>query len=464
MYLILSVPAFCDRKCERPHSVTAKGASGAKCFCINRANFERVLGPLKQLMRRSMRERGLSSPAAAPAGPAIRFEDLEILRTLGTGTFGRVRLVKHKQTQQVYAFKILQKARIVAFQQQKNTMNEKNIRGLEDMLDANLSDDGAAPERPRAPSTRARSASVESLESELDDDDAAPPHALDAIIPIEEASERGERALLALARVENSGTRVPLALLTILSFTLGLAGGVYLLLPFGRDSCQPLALVLANSYIAFFYIFFVPNLLICIVAIIELTSINPEDHRLQDILERTMARLDDIFFLGQVPLCTFFAKRLLLKSTAPPLDGARLKALLRRDAYILKHRRETLKTALDDCDEQIAAVDSIRKRARLAYKKKDTIDPFAETPGLRVRRYSRFVPEVSWHQSFVPVYREVDPATPLDGYDPNFPRTAVSPIKLFGNTFRLQSPRRASDASEGRRDSEASEFEFYDAL
>ena len=257
---------------------------------------------------------------------------------------------------------------------------------------------------------------------------------------------------------------MPLALLTILSFTLGLAGGVYLLLPFGRDSCQPLALVLANSYIAFFYIFFVPNLLICIVAIIELTSINPEDHRLQDILERTMARLDDIFFLGQVPLCTFFAKRLLLKSTAPPLDGARLKALLRRDAYILKHRRETLKTALDDCDEQIAAVDSIRKRARLAYKKKDTIDPFAETPGLRVRRYSRFVPEVSWHQSFVPVYREVDPATPLDGYDPNFPRTAVSPIKLFGNTFRLQSPRRASDASEGRRDSEASEFEFYDAL
>ncbi|KAH8069973.1 hypothetical protein JL721_5516 [Aureococcus anophagefferens] len=327
------------------------------------------------------------------------------------------------------------------------TMNEKNIRGLEDMLDANLSDDGEPPERPRAPSTRARSASVESLESELDEDDAAPPHALDAIIPIEEASERGERALLALARVENSGTRVPLALLTILSFTLGLAGGVYLLLPFGRDSCQPLALVLANSYIAFFYIFFVPNLLICI-----------------DILERTMARLDDIFFLGQVPLCTFFAKRLLLKSTAPPLDGARLKALLRRDAYILKHRRETLKTALDDCDEQIAAVDSIRKRARLAYKKKDTIDPFAETPGLRVRRYSRFVPEVSWHQSFVPVYREVDPATPLDGYDPNFPRTAVSPIKLFGNTFRLQSPRRASDAAEGRRDSDASEFEFYDAL
>jgi len=111
----------------RQATVTAKGAAGAKCFCINRANFERVLGPLKQLMRRSMRERGLSSPAAAPAGPAIRFEDLEILRTLGTGTFGRVRLVKHKQTQQVYAFKILQKARIVAFQQQKNTMNEKNI-------------------------------------------------------------------------------------------------------------------------------------------------------------------------------------------------------------------------------------------------------------------------------------------------------------------------------------------------
>ena len=100
---------------------------------------------------------------------------------------------------------------------------------------------------------RGRSWSGDSNASDDDDDaepggKAAPPHALDAVIPIEEASERGERALLALARVENSGTRVPLALLTILSFALGLAGGVYLLLPINHCRTQRLALVLANSY------------------------------------------------------------------------------------------------------------------------------------------------------------------------------------------------------------------------
>ena len=53
-----------------------------------------------------------------------------VARTVEVGSeSGNVREEKrkHKQTQQVYAFKILQKARIVAFQQQKNTMNEKNI-------------------------------------------------------------------------------------------------------------------------------------------------------------------------------------------------------------------------------------------------------------------------------------------------------------------------------------------------
>lgn len=45
--------------------------------------------------------------------------------------------------------------------------------------------------------------------SDCDDADEAPPHALDAIIPIEEASERGERAIMALAAVEDSRTRIP---------------------------------------------------------------------------------------------------------------------------------------------------------------------------------------------------------------------------------------------------------------
>lgn len=360
------------------------------------------------------------------------------------------------------------------------TQNEAKLRGLETMLDANMlpdrgDGDPLSPEdrRKRLHANRVRSMSMES-DCDSDASEAGPPHALDAVIPIEEASERGERALLALARVENSGTRVPLALLTILSFTLGLAGGVYLLLPFTRDSCQPLALILANAYIAFFYIFFIPNVLIVTVAIIEMSSINPDNHRLRDILENAMARLDDIFFLGQVPLCTFVAKRLLLKSTAPPLDGSRLKALLRRDAYILKHRKRELEMAMQDCDEQIAAVNSIRRRARLAFKKKDTINPLADAPALKVKRYTRYVPEVQWRQSFVPVYRELDPATPIDAEGDPYPTGGGPPLRrnpspLKGSFARALSRASSSLSSDdphrnssdfGRRDSD----DFFDAI
>lgn len=49
---------------------------------------------------------------------SIKFEDLEQLATLGTGTFGRVRLVRHKPTQRVMALKSMYKAHIVATHQQ----------------------------------------------------------------------------------------------------------------------------------------------------------------------------------------------------------------------------------------------------------------------------------------------------------------------------------------------------------
>jgi serine/threonine protein kinase len=50
-----------------------------------------------------------------------------MIRTLGTGTFGRVKLTRHIVTGQTFAMKILQKAQVVAFQQQQNVMTEKKI-------------------------------------------------------------------------------------------------------------------------------------------------------------------------------------------------------------------------------------------------------------------------------------------------------------------------------------------------
>ena len=42
-------------------------------------------------------------------------EDFERKKTLGTGSFGRVMLVKHKATEQYYAMKILDKQKVSGF-------------------------------------------------------------------------------------------------------------------------------------------------------------------------------------------------------------------------------------------------------------------------------------------------------------------------------------------------------------
>ena len=62
----------------------------------------------------------------------VKSTDLEIMRTLGAGTFGRVKLCRHKPTGKAMALKILQKAQIVAYGQQKNVMNERDVMAMMD--------------------------------------------------------------------------------------------------------------------------------------------------------------------------------------------------------------------------------------------------------------------------------------------------------------------------------------------
>ncbi|XP_056591368.1 protein kinase, cAMP-dependent, catalytic, beta a isoform X1 [Triplophysa dalaica] len=54
-------------------------------------------------------------------------DEFDRLRTLGTGSFGRVMLVKHRQTGQYYAMKILDKQKVVKLKQIEHTLNEKKI-------------------------------------------------------------------------------------------------------------------------------------------------------------------------------------------------------------------------------------------------------------------------------------------------------------------------------------------------
>mmetsp|Transcript_7773 Transcript_7773/g.8564 ORF Transcript_7773/g.8564 Transcript_7773/m.8564 type:complete len:610 (+) Transcript_7773:194-2023(+) len=65
---------------------------------------------------------GTSSPH-----PNTTLKDYEFFRVLGTGTFGKAQLCKHKQTHQYYCMKILLKKTIYHFKQIEHVQNEKSI-------------------------------------------------------------------------------------------------------------------------------------------------------------------------------------------------------------------------------------------------------------------------------------------------------------------------------------------------
>jgi len=62
-----------------------------------------------------------------PAQNTAGLDDFERIKTLGTGSFGRVMLVQHKQNKEYYAMKILDKQKVVKLKQVEHTLNEKRI-------------------------------------------------------------------------------------------------------------------------------------------------------------------------------------------------------------------------------------------------------------------------------------------------------------------------------------------------
>ncbi len=57
----------------------------------------------------------------------IKLSDFDILETLGTGSFGRVRLGRHKKNKKIYAIKILKKCEIIRLKQVDHIHSEFQI-------------------------------------------------------------------------------------------------------------------------------------------------------------------------------------------------------------------------------------------------------------------------------------------------------------------------------------------------
>ena len=103
-----------------------------ECFVLSREDFTKAFGALKDIMEREAveREAELDEAVLKASREDIKFEDLEVVAVLGSGTFGRVKLVKSKSSGEAFALKTMHKSEIVAHRQQQNVMHEKNIMVL----------------------------------------------------------------------------------------------------------------------------------------------------------------------------------------------------------------------------------------------------------------------------------------------------------------------------------------------
>jgi len=107
----------------------------AKTLVLDRDSFNMLLGPLKEIIEQSAAGSRTGKVGKGQAGTTSAIEkkekilrkDLSRIGLLGCGGFGTVELYEHKQTQETYAMKGLNKGYIMKTGMQDSVMIEKNI-------------------------------------------------------------------------------------------------------------------------------------------------------------------------------------------------------------------------------------------------------------------------------------------------------------------------------------------------
>ena len=89
-------------------AATCRAASPLTCYVLSRADFNRVMGPLKDLFDEKVPERNTTISKTIARKNKVKYQlgELNILGVLGQGAFGKVKLTKSKSTGKHYALKI----------------------------------------------------------------------------------------------------------------------------------------------------------------------------------------------------------------------------------------------------------------------------------------------------------------------------------------------------------------------
>lgn len=113
---------------DEPASATVLAQSKVMLLTLEKEHFEALLGPLQVLLEKEMKRREARVHRKSTVdGKLIRWDDLEMLKVLGEGSFGRVYLTNHKPTEKACALKCLRKGQLIRQQQVEHVVSEKRV-------------------------------------------------------------------------------------------------------------------------------------------------------------------------------------------------------------------------------------------------------------------------------------------------------------------------------------------------
>ena len=97
------------------------------CLLLGEAHFQLILEEVESELVSALRRTSVVDPEDDVPTVACKYEDLKKIRTIGTGTFGRVLLVQDAVSQATYAMKSMNKVDIIATSQEENIFSERDV-------------------------------------------------------------------------------------------------------------------------------------------------------------------------------------------------------------------------------------------------------------------------------------------------------------------------------------------------
>lgn len=129
---------------SEPRAATVRATKPTVLLKLDASSFSLLLGPLEDIMNGKMeaysvpsieleRKLKISSPSSHAEAEEddsyanLAFDDLKVIGTLGSGSFGHVQLVQDRKSDTMFALKAVSKAHVVSLGQEEHIVSEKRV-------------------------------------------------------------------------------------------------------------------------------------------------------------------------------------------------------------------------------------------------------------------------------------------------------------------------------------------------